>query len=258
MAASIGVPIPMPTSSKAEEPPSLAARPAQGRAVAEVVSIHPQHPDVRAVLDAWSRSVSVLAARPLSALTRQRLEDCHRISEELRAVLSGKEPGEGLPSHRSLRAAIAYGRVQGLCSSFGCPSGAFIELLVAAPWNILGPDDPADHRTVRGAGSALVADIVSWSQRSGRSGRVSLQAENPRTLPFYARLGFRRMRADDHPLLLVPRGPSGWSASILRVARSRPGRNEERSPWLVRDPERIDASANAGLESAPRVAGLQA
>jgi len=247
----------MPTSAAAEEPPSTVTRPAQGRAVPTVVSLHPQHPAVRAVLEAWARSVSVLAGRPLSGLTRRRLADCHRISEELRAVLEGTEPGEGTSSERVLRAALAYGRVQGLCSAFGCPGGVFVELLVTAPWNLLGPEDPPDPRTVRGAGSALIADVVAWSERSGRSGRVALQAENPRTLGFYERAGFRRMGPDDHPLLLVPRRPDGFSASVLRLAHGRPAPEEEESPWLVRDPARIELVADRDRAEAMRATGYR-
>jgi len=233
----------------AEEPPSPIARPVPGRASPTVAAVQSHHPEVRASLDGWLRAAQVLDARPLSPLTRTRLGDCRRITEELRAVLAGAEPGEGPPSGRVLRAAFAYGRVQGLCSMFVCPAAVFVEFLVAAPWNILGPRDPADPRTVRGSGTVLVGEAVALSRRHGRRGRVALQAENPRTRAFYERVGFRRIQAADQPLLLVPRRASGWSPSVVRVAEGRAGPEEERSPWLLLDLESREVGEARGAET---------
>jgi hypothetical protein len=62
---------------------------------------------------------------------------------------------------------------------------------------------------------------------------VALQAATLRAAAFYERLGLRPMRADDDPLSLVPRGDSGWSPSILRLADGHPGPEEHRSPWML-------------------------
>jgi hypothetical protein len=47
------------------------------------------------------------------------------------------------------------------------------------------------------------------------------------------------MRPSDAPLALVPRGGTGWSQPVLRLARGEPGPEERSMPWLVRDPERL-------------------
>lgn len=119
---------------------------------------------------------------------------------------------------------------------------AVIELLVTAPWNLLGPEDPPDPRTVRGAGTALVAAASTWSVARGCGGAVALQAATLRAATFYERLGFRRMHAADGPLGLVPSGASGWSPEILRVAAGQPGPKEHDMPWLYLEPGRAFAA----------------
>jgi hypothetical protein len=222
--------------SAVDEPPEPAARPLQGWAATPVVNpIHPQAVEAGVTLDAWLRVIDVLEARDLTPLTRQRLQDSRRLCQELANVLAGTEQGEGKAADRSLFCVRARGRTQAMSSMFACPRGTFIELLVTAPWNLLSREDPADPRTVRGAGTALVREAMARSHRRGCLGRVSLQAENPRTLPFYERFGFHRMSLADRPLTLVPPGEYGWSPSLLRVALGTPGPEEARSPWLVLD-----------------------
>jgi hypothetical protein len=143
--------------------------------------------------------------------------------------------------------AIARGRVHGMCSMFVCPSGTFVELLVTAPWNLLDGGDPSDPRTVRGAGTALVEAASRWSAGRGCGGVVALQAATLRAAEFYERLGFRRMRADDDPLALVPRGEGGWSSSILRLAHGHPGAEERRSPWMLLEARRACTPAAVGI-----------
>lgn len=218
-----------------EEPPERTARGAP-RAAGPRLGVSDLTGDpagVAATARAWLESVPDLERRSLTPLTRARLADSRRITSELVAVLAGDEPGEGEASARVLLAAHAAGRVQGLAAAFACPGAVFIELLATAPWNLLGPDDPRDLRTVRGAGTALLGHAAAWSASTGAGGALALQAENPRTLAFYERLGFRRMGAGDLPLSRVPRGAGGWSDSIVRVAAGRPGAEEARSPWLL-------------------------
>ncbi|HTP29010.1 MAG TPA: GNAT family N-acetyltransferase [Anaeromyxobacteraceae bacterium] len=179
--------------------------------------------------------MALLEKRPVCALSREKLQDSRRICRELLNVLRGTELGEGSTRERSLVAVGALGRTQALASMFACPGGTFVELIATAPWNLLGKNDPPDPRTIHGAGSALVSYAVSWSLARGCAGRVALQAENPRAFRYYERTGFRRMMPEDEPLGLVPRGESGWSPEILRVARGCPGPDEDRSPWLVFD-----------------------
>jgi hypothetical protein len=119
---------------------------------------------------------------------------------------------------------------------FACPRGTFIELLVTAPWNLLGPEDPPHFRSVRGAGTTLLAEAVAWSSSRQCGGRVALQAENPTAQAFYARMGFRPMRATDRPLSLLPRRPAGVSPSLVRLANGLEERPAEPSPWLVLAP----------------------
>lgn len=228
----------MPSCSSCEDPPSQLARAAAAARAPSIVcsTLHPCAPAPRAALEAWLKAVPVLQRRELTDRTRLRLEDARRLCEELARVLTGEEPGEGRPAERTLHVAVARGRVLALSSMFACPRGTFIELLVTAPWNVLGPDDPSDPRTVRGAGSALVWAAARWSWRRGCAGRVALQAENARALAFYEHLGFCGMRPEDLPLTLVPPGELGWSGSILRLARGRAGAEEARSPWLLLDP----------------------
>jgi len=228
----------------ADEPPQRTARPEARRAFslsAERVSI--SDPTWCTTLDAWLDVIGPLKHAPVSPATKAKLEDSRRICSEFVRVLRGKEPGEGRGCERSLFAVRALGYTQALSSMFACPEGTFIELMATAPWNLLGKDDPPDPRTLHGAGSALVGEAVSWSRLRGCGGRVALQAENPRTLGFYQRIGFRRMAPGDKPLALVPRGESGWSPEILRVAEGCQGPEEERAPWLVLNPvEAVDCT----------------
>jgi hypothetical protein len=124
---------------------------------------------------------------------------------------------------------------------FACPRGTFVELLATAPWNLLGPTDPRDPRTVRGAGTALVQAARQWSARRGCGGAVALQAANARAAAFYERLGFRAMHAGDAPLSLVPPGDAGWSPSVLRLSRGHPGSEESASPWMLLEPRQAAA-----------------
>lgn len=230
-----------------EEPPSSAARAeARARAPFRCTATHPRDPEARATLEAWLDAIPVLTRRPLSAPTRERLEDSRLVLGELARVLDGAEPGEGRASERTLHLAVTRGRVHGVASMFACPRATFVELLVAAPWNLLGPDDPPDPRTVRGAGTALVAAASTWSAARGCGGAVSLQAATLRAAAFYERLGFRRMRPEDGPLALVPPGDAGWSPEIQRVASGRPGPREHEMPWLLLEP-------SCGFAANPRV-----
>lgn len=230
--------------STSDDPPSPIARALEVRASPFTCStVHRQDARARAALGAWLDAIPVLERRSLSAPTRARLADSRRICGELARVLDGAEPGEGRASERTLHLAVARGRIHAISSMFACPAGTFVELLVTAPWNLLTGDDPADPRTMRGAGTALVAAAGEWSRRRGCRGTIALQAENARAVAFYERLGFREIRPEDDPLSLVPKGDDGWSTSILRVARGRPGTEERRSPWLLLAPRRAPAVA---------------
>lgn len=242
----------MPAVHTLDEPPERRARPDPGWALELRTDLSPGDPAVRATLDHWIATAALLAARPASPRTRLKLEDCRRIARELLDVLDGREPGEGTPERRRLLGLSSQGRLQALVSAFVCPRGTFVELLASAPWNLLGPDDPTDLRTVRGAGSALLRRLEERSRGRGHGGRLALLAENPRSRERYARLGFRLMRPTDRPLDLVPPGRAGWSASIRRVAAGTPGPEEERSPWLVLEPPEIAADAGAGASRLDR------
>jgi hypothetical protein len=234
----------MPSLCTSEEPPSSTARALAARAIPILcTAVSPHDAETRATLAAWLDAIPVLEARRLSAPTRARLADSRAVCGELARVLAGTEEGEGRASERTLHVAAARGRAQGLCSMFACPGGTFVELLVTAPWNLLGPDDPGDPRTVRGAGTALVEVASRWSARRGLGGAVALQAATLRSATFYERLGFRTLRRDDDPLSLVPPGDAGWSPSILRLAGGRPGAEERESPWMVLPARRIAAQA---------------
>jgi hypothetical protein len=241
----------MPSCTTSEEPPSSIARALQARAAPISSSIvSARDLGARATLDAWLDAIPILEARRLSAPTRARLADSRAVCGELARVLAGAEAGEGRASERTLHLATARGRTQGLCTMFGCAGGTFVELLVTAPWNLLGPDDPGDPRTVRGAGTALVSVASRWSAARGCGGAVALQAATSRAAAFYERLGFRALRAEDDPLSLVPAGDAGWSASILRLARGRPGPEERESPWMVLEPRPAAATARIAVASA--------
>lgn len=208
-----------------------------------ILSLSPADPDLRAELRAWDWVARSLLSRGVSAATRPRLQDSRRIVAELTGVLDGHEEGEGRPPDRLIRAAVHRGQIQGLASVFLCPRAAFIELLATAPWNLLAPEDPADARSVRGAGRALVLHASALARANGAGGRVTLQAENPRSLTIYERMGFTRIRPSDAPLALVPKNGKGWSAPILRLAQGKPGPEERISPWMILDPDRIAVGA---------------
>jgi hypothetical protein len=219
-----------------EEPPERRARPDSGRAFEVRADLSPSDPLVRATLQDWIAASAVLAERPVCQRTRLKLQDCRRIAAEIVDVIDGIEPGEGTADHRRILAVTHRGRIQALAAVFACPRGAFVELLAAAPWNLLAPDDPCDLRTVRGAGVALLDATAARSALRGTGGRVALMAENPRSRERYERLGFRRMTPADRPLTLVPPGAAGHSASIRRLANGTPGPEEEQSPWMVLEP----------------------
>ena len=240
----------MQISSSLDDPLERRARPDLRRAIFTVRDADPADPALHALLGAWISEGRALLGAPLAPEARLRVQDGVRIVEELVRVLVGEEPGEGRDDGRTVwLARSGDGRVQGVCSAFLCPRGVFVELLAAAPWNLLGPDAAADPRAVRGAGRSLVAHASRLSRAAGRGGRVALQAENVRCLRAYEHLGFVRMRPSDAPLALVPRGPRGWSASLLRVARGRPGPEEERSPWLLLDLESREVGEARGAET---------
>ncbi len=210
-----------------------------GRASFRITALAPEDPDLLATLREWDWVArSLLTRGAVSSETRPRLEDSRRIVSELHRVLAGNEPGEGVAEERQVFAARAGGRIQAVVALFACPRAVFVELLATAPWNLLGRDDPADGRTVRGAGSALVTHASALSRRLGRGGRVALQAENPRALAIYERLGFQRMQPSDAPLALVPRGEDGWSPAVLRLAQKKASREDAESPWMLLDPAR--------------------
>jgi hypothetical protein len=188
-----------------------------------VIPLPPDDPGLAALLRSWDWVARSLLSRGLAPGTRARLEDSRRIVGELQRVLDGVEEGEGASSERQVFAAVHGGQIQAVVSLFLCRRAAFVELLASAPWNLLGPGDPADARAVRGAARALVDHASRLAREGGALGRVALQAENPRSLEVYQRLGFTPMRPSDAPLALVPRGAHGWSAPVVRLARGDAG-----------------------------------
>lgn len=226
----------------------------------KITSLSSRDPDLRALLRGWDWVARSLLSRGVCAATRARLLDSRRIVGELLGVLDGEEEGEGTAPDRLIRVAIQRGQIQGVASVFLCPRAAFIELLATAPWNLLAPEDPQDARSVRGAGRALVLHASALSRASGAGGRVTLQAENPRSLQAYERMGFARIRPSDAPLALVPRNKKGWSAPVLRLARGEAGPEERSSPWMILDPDRLAAGAKVRVlharaqSSPPRLA----
>jgi GNAT superfamily N-acetyltransferase len=223
-----------------EEPHERSARaPSPARASLTLQHLDPGDAALRAALGEWERLArSLLGAGDLDAETRSRLADDLRIVEELSNVLAGAEPGEGRADERQVVAVHAAGRLQGVCSYFECTGGVFIELLATAPWNLLRHAGARDPRGAKGVGAALLAHAVELSRDAGHGGRLALQAENPRCLEHYLKLGFAPMAATDDPFSLVPRGERGWSAPVLRLARGQPGPEEQAAPWLVLDPAR--------------------
>jgi len=217
----------------------------------EITSVAIADPDLRALLGGWDWVARSLLSRGVCPGTRVRLVDSRRIVGELLGVLDGEEEGEGTAPDRMVRAAVHRGQVQAVASIFLCPRAAFIELLASAPWNLLSPADPPDARSVRGAGRALVLHASDLARASGAAGRVTLQAENPRSLAAYERMGFARIRPSDAPLALVPRGGKGWSAPVLRLARGEAGPEERSSPWMILDPDRLAAGAKVRVLHPP-------
>jgi hypothetical protein len=232
-----------------DDPFERRARPLR-QASFRTITLSPDDPVLLATLRGWDWVARSLLLHGVTPSSRYRLEDSRRIVGELLRVLQGEEEGEGVADERQVRAAVANDRIQAVTSLYLCPRAAFIELLASAPWNLLGPDDRPDARTVRGAGHALVIHAAALSRAQGGGGRVALQAENARSLTAYQRMGFTPIRPSDVPLALVPRGEHGWSPAVLRLARGVAGPEERRTPWLVRDPARTP-DASAWLASRP-------
>jgi hypothetical protein len=234
-----------------DEPSERSARPLRAASF-RILSLSPGDPALPTLLRRWDWIARSLLSRTQSNSTRARLADWRRIAGELLAVLEGHEDGEGAPAERLVRAAVHRGELQALATIFLCPRAAFVELLVSAPWNLLGPDDPPDARAVHGAARALLVGASALACAAGAGGRVALQAENPRCQALYEHLGFTLMRPSDAPLALVPRGKKGWSEPVLRLARGQAGPEERRAPWLIFDPERRRAGAAVAPMPAPR------
>jgi hypothetical protein len=234
-----------------DDPDERSARRDGGRAAFRILpGLDPGDPALHATLRGWDWVArSLLARGAVGATTRVRLEDSRRIVGELLRVVSGEEPGEGSAAERHVVAAASDGRIQAVAALFPCPRAIFVELVATAPWNLLAPGDPPDARAVRGAGGALLDHAARWSRASGRAGRVALQAENPRALALYERLGFTPMRPSDAPLALVPRGDRGYSPSVIRLAQGRAAPHDLASPWMLLDPSRRAARA-AGARAA--------
>jgi hypothetical protein len=223
----------------ATEPPERRARPLRGRASFTVEHLPEDDPELEDALGSWDWIArSLLAGGQASAETRLRLEDGRRIAAEIARVLAGAEDGEGDAAERTVTVARHRGRIQAVATWLPCRRSIFVELLAAAPWNLLAPGDPPDGRAVRGSGPALLACLSRLSRTTGRGGRLALQAENPRARAVYERLGFSVMRPSDAPLANVPSGKKGWSDSVVRLARGRPGADERAMPWMLLDPDR--------------------
>jgi hypothetical protein len=232
--------------SSLDDPAEARARAPRARASFTVHDATPGDAAVALALRAWRRAARGLLRRhDLSPESRLRIEDGLRIGAEILRVLRGDEPGEGPARARRVRVAIARGRVQAICTVFTCARAIYVELLASAPWNLLGPEDRRDGRTVRGAGGALVAHAGRLSRALGRGGRVALQAENPRSRRVYEHLGFAPMAPADRPLTLVPRAVTGWAPPLLRLARGRAAPKDLRCPFMLLDPARARAAVRA-------------
>ena len=190
----------------------------------------------RRTLETWLQAIGIISLRRLTTTTLLRLEDAKEVGGELSRVLDGLEAGDGPGAERVLVRAECRGHTQAVCSMFARRLGTQIECLVAAPWNLLRAGDPADLRTIRGAGTALVLAAVAWSQHRGCGGKVSLQAANARALAFYERLGFRRVSARHDPLALGLLPPAGERAELHAAAGGERDRSAPWDPWMVFDP----------------------
>jgi hypothetical protein len=236
-----------------KDPPERSARPGRGRASFTFQHLPPDDPELQETLRSWDWIArSLLAGGQVSQETRLRLEDVRRIATELARVLAGDEDGEGDAAERTVTVARHRGRIQAVSTWVPCRRSLFVELLAAAPWNLLAPGDPTDGRAVRGSGPALLGCLGRLSRTTGRAGRLALQAENPRARAVYERLGFAAMRPSDAPLANVPSGKKGWSDSVVRLARGRPGADERQMPWMLLDPAR--APAQGAIRASRRLA----
>jgi len=241
------------------EPPERSARPVRGRATFTFEHLPPDDPELQETLRSWDWIArSLLAGAAVSDETRVRLEDDRRLTGEIARVLAGDEEGEGDAAERTVTVARHRGRIQAVVTWIPCRRSVFAELLATAPWNLLAPGDPPDARAVRGSGPALLACLSRLSRTTGRGGRVALQAENPRARAVYERLGYVVMRPSDAPLANVPHGKKGWSDSVVRLARGRPGVDERQMPWMLLDPERSPAPAARPRAGARSTAGAAA
>ncbi|BDG07345.1 N-acetyltransferase [Anaeromyxobacter paludicola] len=220
-----------------DDPEERCARLPRGRAS---FTIHRLPPDAAllGLIHEWEAKARELRRRDVAAETRRRLSDDERLLFDLEETLTGEKPGEADAPGRVLRVARSGGRVQAVAALFRCRRAIFVEYLVAAPWNLLGPDDPPAIESRRGAGTALLVQAVRTSLAVGRGGRVALQAENPRCLAVYEHLGFQRMRPADLPRTLVPSREGWWTEPAARLAAGVESLAERESPWLLFDPAR--------------------
>ncbi|MFL5300100.1 MAG: N-acetyltransferase [Anaeromyxobacteraceae bacterium] len=226
------------TSRSPEEPPERSARPSRRAGISCDLLLGPD--EVSRLVASWLADACVLEARPLSEASLLRLRDFRRISEELRRVVLGDEDGEGTQEARTFHAAASAGRIQAVAALFACPRATFVEYLLAAPWNLLGPEDPPDLRVVRGAGQALLAKASAWSFARDAGGRVALQAENP--------AASRSTRASGSPRSGSPTIPSRSSRAAVAGGR----RRSAASPRDARPRRTSGAPGSCWSRGAPR------
>src|SRR6266542_4844592 len=112
----------------------------------DLLRVHtPEH--VASVRAAATRAASTSAAVSLDLDTAASARSWEAALAAAGCAVAAAEPSS------PARPPPSRSRVRLATTRFACPRGTFVELLVTAPWNLLGPDDPRDPRTARGAGT---------------------------------------------------------------------------------------------------------
>lgn len=131
---------------------------------------------------------------------RDHLRALRRIEREAGRLFVGLVPDEVVNAQSSpedLEAALDAGRLWVALTVDGEPAGFAMAGVLGASVHLEEVDVHPSHGR-RGLGAALVRTVCDWARREGQPAvTLTTYVDIPWNAPFYAQLGFTRMRGED-------------------------------------------------------------